>query len=337
MAFPTCDSFLPSISNTATRTIHCYPVVVNKSNIRASRGAPLLAYDAAAAAKTSRQQTVSIEGTNITYNRPVFHTTEFWGSEKTKEEIIDYAARAVFGYDRYGNSRNKECIDVISAEPPFFIVHDFLDEDMCGELIRTAERCGLNRSRVGATQNTQERRTSQQVWLSEGTQELEDPLPLRRFATQVSRLTGLPPNHQENLQVVRYEEGQRFDLHVDHLDEFNDLACRGRLATCLLYLNSADCCDSTPNMMNGNASSSFTGGETGFPEFKMDVVPKRGSAIFWWNTMERPGSEGYDCEMFLNSDVRMRHAGLPILSGQKWVANRWVHPIPLKQDVIGED
>uniref|UniRef100_A0A7S2KZI0 Fe2OG dioxygenase domain-containing protein n=1 Tax=Leptocylindrus danicus TaxID=163516 RepID=A0A7S2KZI0_9STRA len=274
--------------------------------------------------------------TGITYDRPMFHTTEFWGSVRSKEEIIEYAAGAVFGSDRHGNSLNKECIDVISAEPPFFLIHDFLDDDMCEEIIQTAERCGLKRSRVGAHQKTEEKRTSEQVWLGENTHELEDPLPLRRFATKVSRLTGLPPNHQENLQVVRYEEGQRFDLHLDHLDEFNDLECRGRLATCLLYLNSSDYYNNFIDH-NNDDDASFTGGETGFPEFGTNVVPKRGSAIFWWNTVERPGSEGYDCEMFLHGDVRMRHAGLPILSGEKWIANRWVHPIPVSLGVVGED
>jgi hypothetical protein len=30
--------------------------------------------------------------------------------------------------------------------------------------------------------------------------------------------------------------------------------------------------------------------------------------------------------MFLNVDKKLRHAGLPVLTGEKWIANRWIHP-----------
>jgi hypothetical protein len=51
------------------------------------------------------------------------------------------------------------------------------------------------------------------------------------------------------------------------------------------------------------------------------------TAVFFFNTRERPGMEGYDPEMFLNVDLKMRHAGLPVLEGEKWICNRWNHPI----------
>ena len=125
----------------------------------------------------------------------------------------------------------------------------------------------------------------------------------------------------ENLQVVRYLSGQKFDIHTDHLNEFNDLPCRGRLATCLIYLN-----------------SNFTGGETSFPHFNADVTPKKGTAVFFWNTLETPGNTNnvkYDPYMYLNVDDRLQHAGLPVLDGVKWVCNRWIHPIPFGKNVRG--
>lgn len=135
----------------------------------------------------------------------------------------------------------------------------------------------------------------------------------------------------ENLQVVRYSIGQKFDTHTDHLNEFNDLECRGRLATCLIYLNSAQ---EGPRKMKASEGL-LNGGETSFPEFNVTVSPVKGSAVFFWNTLERPGSVGYDSHMHLNVDTRLRHAGLPVLSGVKWICNRWIHPIPLGAGVRG--
>jgi hypothetical protein len=49
--------------------------------------------------------------------------------------------------------------------------------------------------------------------------------------------------------------------------------------------------------------------------------------------VERPGSKDYDKDMFLNVDRKLRHAGLPVLSGEKWVANKWLHPLPFPSGV----
>jgi hypothetical protein len=85
-----------------------------------------------------------------------------------------------------------------------------------------------------------------------------------------------------------------------------------------------------------------SGGETWFPEILQDgsenevkVEPMVGSAIFFFNTMEKPGSTDYSPEMFLRVDKRLRHAGLPVGDGEKWICNRWVHPVDLGAGVRG--
>lgn len=124
--------------------------------------------------------------------------------------------------------------------------------------------------------------------------------------------------------MVRYLPGEEFQTHTDHLNSFNDFDCGGRLCTCLVYLNDseepADDYDTADDAES--EETTFTGGETMFPEFNHAVSPRKGSALFFWNTHERPGSCGYKKDMFLNVDRKLRHAGLPVLSGEKWVANR---------------
>ena len=172
----------------------------------------------------------------------------------------------------------------------------------------------------------------------------------------MSRLVGLHPSHMENLQVVRYTDGQEFGLHTDHIAPFNDLDCRGRLATCLVYLNSSsavstrsgnidskdvDEVERDDSIGGGKSSSlSFDGGCTYFPEYDARIAPKCGRAVFWFNTVERPGTPGYGTttakDLKLNVDLRSRHSGEAVYNGEKWVCNRWVHPVPLHNGVRDE-
>jgi hypothetical protein len=139
----------------------------------------------------------------------------------------------------------KERVEVLSAEPPLVLIHNFLPESMCNDIVQTAvDTDNMKESTVGSTQKKKKTRTSSTVWLRDP----ECQNPLRLIAEKVSRIAGLPPAHMENLQVVKYNPGQEFNMHTDHDEAFNDLDCRGRLVTCLLYLSAPD-----------------SGGETLFP------------------------------------------------------------------------
>ena len=56
------------------------------------------------------------------------------------------------------------------------------------------------------------------------------------------------------------------------------------------------------------------GGGTVFLEPGIQAEPVRGSAVFWYNLL-RDGS----------SDYRTRHAACPVVAGEKWVSNIWLH------------
>ena len=92
---------------------------------------------------------------------------------------------------------------------------------------------------------------------------------------------------------------------------FNEFDCGGRLCTCLVYLNDSEqsLTEAEEQSMTENGDHSFTGGETMFPEFHAAIHPKKGSALFFFNTLERPGSMNYNADMFLNVDRKLRHAG----------------------------
>lgn len=101
-------------------------------------------------------------------------------------------------------------------------------------------------------------------------------------------------NWGEPLHILRYRPGQQYRPHHD-AHAFAPLEKR-RIATALLYLN-----------------DSYEGGETTFPELDITVRGAVGDLLIFHN-LDADGMP----------DMRMIHAGLPITSGEKWLATRWI-------------
>ena len=98
----------------------------------------------------------------------------------------------------------------------------------------------------------------------------------------------------EPLHVLRYAPGQQYRPHHD-AHAFAPVEQR-RVATALLYLNDA-----------------YEGGETNFPELGITVRGGVGDLLIFHNL-----------DAAKLPDPRMIHAGLPITSGEKWLATRWI-------------
>ncbi|XP_077077958.1 prolyl 4-hydroxylase subunit alpha-1-like [Siphateles boraxobius] len=128
-------------------------------------------------------------------------------------------------------------------------------------------------------------RVSQSVFLSE--------FPMEAGVSQkIGDATGLSMETAELLLVQNYGIGGRYEPHVDALEIEND-----RIATFLIYMSDVE-----------------IGGATVFPKVGVAVYPKKGSAVLWYN-LHRNGEVNWNTE----------HAGCPVLVGNKWVANKWIH------------
>lgn len=230
-------------------------------------------------------------------------------------------------------------IQVVDSHLPLIVMDQFLSTEMCRIILDYARQKDgntlLQTSLMGVSQQSTQDRTSSTLWIDswrrQEKQQCHSDLcyAIRTLAQKTSLLVGLPISHFENLQVVRYLEGQQFLLHTDHLQEFNHLECRGRLATCLLYLNdSVEENDFRISIIQKD-SPTCIGGETYFPEFDTKIQPKQGRAVFFYNTIQRPGQQGYHPLMNLDVNLKARHAGSTVHKGEKWICNFWVHPVPL--------
>uniref|UniRef100_A0A2I3S2X9 Prolyl 4-hydroxylase subunit alpha-1 n=1 Tax=Pan troglodytes TaxID=9598 RepID=A0A2I3S2X9_PANTR len=139
--------------------------------------------------------------------------------------------------------------------------------------------------------------TTAHAWLSG----YENPV-VSRINMRIQDLTGLDVSTAEELQVANYGVGGQYEPHFDFArkdepDAFKELGTGNRIATWLFYMSDVS-----------------AGGATVFPEVGASVWPKKGTAVFWYNLFA--SGEG---------DYSTRHAACPVLVGNKWVSNKWLH------------
>ncbi|XP_065186802.1 prolyl 4-hydroxylase subunit alpha-1-like [Sycon ciliatum] len=141
-------------------------------------------------------------------------------------------------------------------------------------------------------------RVSKSGWLAEWH---DNSGVVDRINTRITDYTGLSMTTAELLQVVNYGIGGQYEPHYDHARKtekaFEQHVEGNRIATMLFYL-----------------SNVTSGGCTVFTKAGARIAPSKGDATFWYNLL--PSGEG---------DEQTRHAGCPVLSGSKWVCNKWIH------------
>lgn len=127
-------------------------------------------------------------------------------------------------------------------------------------------------------------------------------LIVENLEQRLARWAGLPALNGEFFSLLKYRPGEEYKLHNDYFNpalpgSAVSLADGGqRVQTLLVYLN-----------------DEFEGGGTRFPRAELNVVPKRGDLVHFHNV---------DATGQVNPDSL--HAGLPVLSGEKWLASKWV-------------
>ncbi|CAL8284234.1 unnamed protein product [Merluccius merluccius] len=184
--------------------------------------------------------------------------------------------------------------------PHILRYHDIVsDTEM--ELVKQLAKPRLRRATISnpitGVLETAHYRISKSAWLTSYEHQVVEKINQR-----IEDITGLDVSTAEELQVANYGVGGQYEPHFDfgrkdEPDAFKELGTGNRIATWLLYMS--------------NVSS---GGATVFTDVGAAVWPKKGSAVFWYNLF--PSGEG---------DYRTRHAACPVLVGNKWVSNKWIH------------
>jgi prolyl 4-hydroxylase len=120
---------------------------------------------------------------------------------------------------------------------------------------------------------------------------IEDPA-VHALNRRLAALSDTRSEEAEALLVLRYRPGQEYRPHVDW-----DGGDNGRVATVLVYLN-----------------DDYEGGETLFVKTGLKVKGRKGDVLVFRSVTADGGF-----------DPMSEHAGLPVESGTKFLASRWIH------------
>ena len=198
----------------------------------------------------------------------------------------------------------------ISNDPYIYYIDNFLSNDECDFLINNSKDY-LKLAGVSHMNNEKEKfkigkyrgRTNSSYWMK------HDKYPESlQICKKIAKQLKCNYRNFESFQIIHYNENEHYDYHYDAYDknekEKYQKYCgeRGnRMITVLVYLNDVE-----------------EGGGTGFNNLSyydspIEIKPKKGRMVVFLNTKE-DGS--------LHPETR--HAGLPIIKGEKWAFNLWL-------------
>ncbi|KAJ4722295.1 putative Prolyl 4-hydroxylase alpha subunit [Melia azedarach] len=211
---------------------------------------------------------------------------------------------------------NPSKVKQVSWKPRAFVYEGFLTDLECDHLISLA-KTGLKRSAVAdnlsGESKLSEVRTSSGMFIPKG----KDAV-VAGIEDKIATWTFLPKENGEDMQVLRYQHGQKYEPHYDYFaDKVNIVRGGHRLATVLMYL-----------------SDVTKGGETAFPKAEpprrrnhetdddlsecakkgIAVKPRRGDALLFFNL-----------DTNAIPDPLSLHGGCPVIEGEKWSATKWIH------------
>jgi prolyl 4-hydroxylase len=227
------------------------------------------------------------------------------------------SAPAIFFQNEIHNNATLASIqmaeNVIRDGPWIVTLDDIFSEVECDRLIELGALRGYSRSTdvgelkpdgtIGEYLNP--RRTSTNAWCVD---DCYDDEQVQVMHARIEELTGIPNNHSEYWQLLKYEKTQEYMQHHDYIEEPFERAPGVRILTIFLYLNNVE-----------------AGGGTHFNILNITVTPKRGQVVIWPSVLDESPDE---------KDSRTDHQALPIEEGIKYGANAWVHQRDFKTPMI---
>ena len=183
-------------------------------------------------------------------------------------------------------------INVIARldEPLIVLLGNVLSDEECDGLIELSKD-RMNRSKIGAKHEVNERRTSSGMFFQENEYDI-----ITKIEKRISTIMNIPIEHGDGIQVLKYTPGQEYKAHFDFFTSSSIAAKNNRISTIIMYLNNVE-----------------HGGETFFPKLNFSVSPRKGMAVYF--------------EYFYNDknlNELTLHGGAPVITGEKWVATQWM-------------
>ncbi|WOK97140.1 putative prolyl 4-hydroxylase 6 [Canna indica] len=205
----------------------------------------------------------------------------------------------------------------ISWRPRIFLYKGFLSDEECDHIIKLA-RSKLKKSRVADNKTGVSKqssvRTSSGMFLRKHQDEV-----ITRIERRIASWTFLPEENGEAIQVLRYQDGEKYLTHTDYFHDPNNIQMGGhRCATLIMYLTDVKKGGETVFPYAEGASSQHKD-ETWSECAKngLAVKPAKGDAVLFFN-------------LFMNgtTDPASEHGSCPVIEGEKWSAPKWIRVKP---------
>lgn len=185
------------------------------------------------------------------------------------------------------------------STPDIVLLDNFMTHAECDEVCEYAKN-SLTKSTViddvTGIGISHEHRSSQGTHFTLGQNAL-----VQKLEARICEITGMPVVNGEGIQILSYAHGGEYRPHFDYFADSeggraNMVQGGQRIITIIMYL-----------------SDVAAGGATIFPEINLSIYPKKGSALYfsYFNSLQQV-------------DSRTLHGGAPVISGEKWIATKWI-------------
>ena len=206
----------------------------------------------------------------------------------------------ILGKEFFQNNYAEENEEYIEPE----IIPNLINQEEINYIINKSEEKFDDSIVIADKENAIQKdiRDSKTAWLS------KNDNTIKSIIEKVCRITNKSINNCEDLQVVKYDNNGYYKDHHDSCCDDSEL-CENfkknsgqRVITCVIYL-----------------TDEFDGGETNFPNLNFKVKPSKGSAIIF-HPMTNDEKKCHP---------KALHAGMPVISGTKIIANVWIREAPI--------
>ncbi len=185
-------------------------------------------------------------------------------------------------------------------QPDIALIENFLSPAECEEMIALSQ--ASCRPRTSSTRR-QENIVRLLIGTSEGAMFQRGEVPVvARVENRIAELMRWPVENGEGIQVLHYRAGGEYRPHYDYFPPHSPGSAKQmvqggqRIATLIMYLNEVP-----------------DGGATIFPGLTLGVAPRRGTVVYF----------SYFTSLG-QIDSATLHGGSPVLSGEKWIATKWL-------------
>lgn len=197
--------------------------------------------------------------------------------------------------------------------PWIVTIDNFLTDEECDKLVEIGGNDGYEKSLDYGTAGLDgtfssvesDRRTSKNAWCNETCYNDTISGPA---LTRMEKLTGIPYNNSEYVQLLRYQAGEFYRQHHDYTSHEYTMQPGPRILTVFLYLSDVEA--------GGGTRFGRIISHTDDEASPLTVMPKKRRALLWPSVLN-------DWPMV--RDDRTFHEALEVEAGVKYAANAWLH------------